>query len=163
MKNYKITSTGLFMTILLARDNFDSFLMQDAKITTALSYTIDGRIHKDFYDTAEREDITNEFIAWSEVKKVCHELIKGKRTPLSFNINLMTDKTLTERIINEASTAITPGNVDSMNLFIRYDGQTVSIVTSVSLNIFTLDKSLEEYFDKWVNGFLTGNAIEFEV
>src|SRR5574344_1330903 len=87
MQALQITSLKPFMNALLAGDLFDIFLLEEALIATAATYTIDGRINKDFYTTEEWNDKQlhpHEFVAWQEMKPICFNLIKGKRTPLQF-------------------------------------------------------------------------------
>ena len=49
-----ITSMKTFMNQLLAGDAFDCFLLEEAIISTANTYTIDGHINVDFYPMEER-------------------------------------------------------------------------------------------------------------
>ena len=47
----KINDVKNFMNQLLIGDTFDSFSLVEASITTFSNFTIDGKIHKDFFDT----------------------------------------------------------------------------------------------------------------
>ena len=47
----KINDVKSFMNQLLIGDTFDSFSLVEASITTFSNFTIDGKIHKDFFDT----------------------------------------------------------------------------------------------------------------
>ena len=40
-----------FMNKLLLQDTFDRFLVSEASITTFTTFSIDGQLHADFYDT----------------------------------------------------------------------------------------------------------------
>ena len=77
------------MSQLLISDTFDIFLLEEAVISTSNTYTIAGHINKEFYQEIpmqEKEnslpDICYEFRPWQEMKELCFNLIKGKRTPL---------------------------------------------------------------------------------
>ena len=45
----KINDIKKFMNLLLIRDTFDHFSLVEANITTFSNFTIDGRLHKDFF------------------------------------------------------------------------------------------------------------------
>ena len=71
------------MSKFLAGDAFDSFLLEQATISTYNTFTIDGRQNRDFYTLEEWEDQEirpYEFTAWKKIRPVCFDLIKGKRT-----------------------------------------------------------------------------------
>ena len=83
----QVTALKPFMNALLSGDLFDIFLLEEAKIATAATYTIDGRVNTNFFPLEERDDKTLhpfEFTPWSDMKGLCFNLIKGKRTPLHF-------------------------------------------------------------------------------
>ena len=84
MTALEIHSTKNFMKHLLSGDTFDIFLLEEAVISTANTYTIDGHINLDFYPPEERspEAVPYEFRPWTELKGLCFDLIKGKYTPL---------------------------------------------------------------------------------
>ena len=80
-----------FMNHLLVADTFDNFLLEEATISTANVYQIDGHINKEFYATdelTEAQSIPYDFAQWKDMKPLCFNLIKGKRTPLFFKFVL---------------------------------------------------------------------------
>ena len=56
MTSFQITELKSFMGKLLGTDCFDSFLLAGAQVVTAVEYTIDGRIHPEFYPKEELQD-----------------------------------------------------------------------------------------------------------
>ena len=72
------------MSHLLLRDTFDKFSFIEGEITTFNKFTLDGFLHKDFFDEKPARD----YSYWREVRDLCFSLIKGKRTPLHFKIVL---------------------------------------------------------------------------
>ena len=87
----KIMSTKNFMNHLLVTDTFDNFLLSEATISTANTYQIDGHINKEFYSSQDLDmvpPLPYEFSEWKDMKSLCFNLIKGKRTPLFFKIIL---------------------------------------------------------------------------
>ena len=56
MISIELTDTKDFMNKLLRTEIFDNFLLQEAVITKAASYVIDGHLQKDFYSSTELEE-----------------------------------------------------------------------------------------------------------
>jgi hypothetical protein len=82
---------GTFMGKLFSSDSFDSFLLEEASIRTAVTWDLDGHLNKDFYTAEEWDDKTArpwDLLPWSEVRPLCRELIKGKKAPVSFRFVL---------------------------------------------------------------------------
>ncbi len=55
MKQIKILQVKKFMEALLLQEAFDLFDLQSAKVTTYNTFTIDGRVHPDFYGEEKEE------------------------------------------------------------------------------------------------------------
>lgn len=159
----KITSLKNFMNQLLAGDAFDPFLLEEAVITTAVTYTIDGHIHKEFYSEEERgaDMLPYEYQPWSEVKKLCFDLMKGRRTPLHFKFVLhlkpeQTKKLLTKEQVAEASV------IKALALTVKYDEKGALLTTGISYNTFVMDREPEKVWDRAVLQYLAGKGIDFE-
>ncbi len=91
MKAYKIKELKNFMSRLLGSNIFDGFLLAEASISTYNTFFIDGRINKDFFTgDLNNEDALPpyEFSLWQDMRSLCFDLIKGKRTPVSFKFVL---------------------------------------------------------------------------
>ena len=56
MISIELTDTKDFMNKLLRTEIFDNFLLQEAVITKAASYVIDGHLQKGFYSSTELEE-----------------------------------------------------------------------------------------------------------
>ena len=91
----QITSMKLFMLHLLVADTFEPFLLEEAVIGTASTFTLDGHVNPEFYGADDDDKPSWEFRPWSELKGLCFDLVKGKRTPLFFRfvLHLMPEKT----------------------------------------------------------------------
>ena len=78
------------MAKLLTTELFDSFLVEEVTIDTFNTFTIDGRIHKEFYKDSEESQapLSNEFSNWAKIRPIALSLIKGKQTPLGFKFIL---------------------------------------------------------------------------
>ena len=143
------------MSHLLLRDTFNHFSFIEGEITTFNRFSIDGHIHKDFFD----EDPQQEYSLWKDVQEYCLSIIKGKRTPLNFKIILSLAKTDFEAFLKERSLSFRPEDIQGLYLNLRYDGKTLECITGTSMKIFTLDKSLEQEWDKYVQKFF-GEKVE---
>ena len=56
MISYKIKNVKHFMGKFLTTESFDSFLVEEASVSTYNTFLIDGRQNKAFYTTEEWED-----------------------------------------------------------------------------------------------------------
>jgi hypothetical protein len=151
---------GTFMGKLFSSDSFDSFLLEEASIRTAVTWDLDGHLNKDFYTTEEWDDKTARpwnLLPWSEVRPLCRELIKGKKAPVSFRFVLQLKPEYLEKTLHTDTPSSLP--VSALLLNIRYDGSVASILTGVSYSTFTLDKSAEALWDKTVIRFLESREI----
>ncbi len=167
----RITDIKGFMGKLLteAGTAFDGFLLSEAVITTYNTFTIDGHIHPEFYasdhDETENSELSGKVMStWKAMKPICFNLIKGKRTPLNFKLVFCLSPENVEKFLiqSELSNAFRLENINGLILNIKYDGTTLSCVSATSLNLFTLDKSLEHAWDTMICRFLTQNAIAYE-
>lgn len=150
------------MAELLLRETFDNFLFIEGEITTFNKFSIDGYIHKDFYNTGESQPSSQEaYSAWHMLRDYCFSVIKGKRTPLNFRFIFSLSKDETCSIIAENHLDFQPDTVRGLYLNFRYDGSLLTCTSGTSLNTFTLDKSLEHAFDKWMGEFFLAHGINW--
>ncbi len=159
----QITSTKNFMSQLLAGDTFDIFLLEEATIGTANTYTIDGHINTDFYPPEERttEHIPYSFQPWSELKGLCFNLIKGKHTPLFFKFVFHLKPEFTSKLLEQEQSAIDAAHVKALVLTIRYDGTTAVLTTGTSYHTFVMSKEPDSIWDKELVRFLSEKGIDF--
>ena len=160
----KILKQKNFMSKLLTTDLFDDFTVEEVTIDTFNTFTIDGRIHKEFYnDSVTPEEVPkSEFSEWAKIRPIALSLIKGKHTPLGFKFILhLSDKDKLS-ILQESDMDISPDQV-SFGIGIKYSQGEVLITTGVSYTIFTLDKSAEKAWDEYIPSFLESNGIEADL
>ena len=139
-----ICDIKLFTKKLFIGETFDRFLLKEAEIVTFNTFSIDGRVHKSFYSEEERaEGQIEEYSTWKTLRPFCFSLIKGKKLPERFSI-------------------IFPEQVGGLFLNIHYENQHLSCVTGLSLNQFTLDKTLEREWDESIRTFLRKEELPFE-
>lgn len=150
-----------FMSKLLLSETFDTFLFVEGEIVTFNTFTINGRLQKEFFDKDMVPERT--YSLWKDLREYCFSLIRGKRTPLRFKFVFGLSEPNIEKLLKQQDLSFTPQDVQGLYLNISYDGTSLKCVTGTSMNLFTMDKSLEEAWDKMVQKFFTQKEIEFEV
>lgn len=160
----QVTNLKSFMNALLAGDLFDTFLLEKASITTAATYTIDGRLNKDFFSSEEltQNPPMHEFAAWGDMKPLCFQLIKGKRTPLHFQFVLQLMPKHIISILEKANASVSPNLIKGFIVTIRYDGSRATLYTGTSLTTFLPDKEPEQLWDAAFKQYLYKKEISCE-
>ena len=158
-----VDSSKDFMGKLLVSDAFDSFLLQEANIITAVTYTVNGRIHPDFYTEEERISHPEEFIPWSEIRPLIFESVKGKNTPLSLRLTLCLKSEAMNALMQKKNPEATNTGLRALVINIRFESGAVTIMTGTSYDSFVLDRSAEEIWDEAFRQFLTSKEISFTV
>lgn len=155
------------MNALLLSGQFDSFLVEEAVITTFNTFHIDGHLVKDFYsreelETLEENQQSTVFSYWSDIRPVCFQLIKGKKTPVFFKVVLHAAPQLIEKTAANPECGVAASLIRSLVLNIRYDNGKVVCITGSALTTFVMDKSVDRLWDAYVRQLLSGFGLEFE-
>ncbi len=161
----ELTDVKDFMNKLLRSEVFDHFQMQEAVITSAATYTINGQITKGFYSEEELSELNLEgfrFLPFSMLKSNCFDLIKGKKTPSAFRFVFLLSPANMEKTIKAVGSSYTPSDVTGMYINLKYQNQLLSLTTGIAYNIFSTDKTLEAEWDKMIIKFLKQHEIAFE-
>lgn len=160
----QITSLKTFMNQLLAGDTFDSFLLEEAVISTANTFTIDGHINTDFYPPEERgsDCIPYEFQPWSEIKGLCFHLIKGKNTPLYFKFVLHLKPETAAALLIKENCSVDVSQIKALVLNIKFDNSKAVLTTGTSFRTFIMDKEPDSIWDRAVTGYLAQKGLGFE-
>lgn len=159
-----IEQVGDFMNKLLLRDVFDGFDFINGDVTTFAAFTIDGRLHRDFYSSDEQEAAgSREFAAWSEMKPRVLGLIRGKNTPLSFHFVLRLSDRNTAALLQRGGLEELLPQVEGLYLNIRFKGGELDCVTGVSCRTFLTGKDLDFLWDRAAAHFLSQSGIASEV
>ena len=166
MISFQIEDVKNFMNKLLLGGTFDAFHVVEGSVITYNTFHIDGHLHPDYYSKEEQEALglsTRRFSRWQEVKPFCLELIKGKRTPLGFHFTFQLSPENTEKLLSQTASPFSPGDVNGLALNIRYEDGHVICTTALSLNLFTMDKSLEHAWDQMVKKFFLKQDLAFHL
>ena len=153
------------MNKLLLTSTFDNFLLVEGSVVTHSTFRMEGRLHRDYYTPEELEDASlaeREFVLWKDLKPFCLELIKGKKTPLSFKFTFQLSKENTVKLFQSCGiTSLRPENVAGLLLNVRYENGELCCITATNLTLFTLDKTLEQAWDEMVKRFFAKQEIDF--
>lgn len=149
------------MSKLLLSDTFDTFLFIEGEIVTFNTFSMDGYLKKDFFE----KDMTpsRSYSLWKDIRDYAFSLIRGKRTPLSFRFVFGLSDTNIEKLLIQQGLSFAPSDVRGLYLNLKYDGQNLTCITGTSMNLFTMDKSLEEAWDKMVQKFFFTKEITAEL
>ena len=143
------------MNKILLTDTFDHFLLSEATVVTYNSFIIDGHLNKDFFSEEELQEFGGETMSkWSQIRPFCLQQIKGKKQPISFKFIYILSNEDTNKLLEESGL--------NYKFHISYRNNQLSCVTGTSLKTFTLDKTLEQYWDKKVQEFLKKSEITYE-
>ncbi len=165
MKAYQIKFTKPFMNMLLASEEFDTFLVEEVSITTFNTFHIDGHIVKEFYnkdDLTENDSVLPSLSAWSAIRPICFQLIKGKKPPVSFRVVLYAPQSWLEALAANEECEVNTSLIQSLVLNIRYDNGHVTCITGSSFTTFIMDKSVDRLWDSEVKQLLTKMQLDFE-
>lgn len=149
------------MAKLLLSETFDPFYFIEGEIVTFNTFTLDGYLKKDFFEQEEAPE--REYALWKDVREFCFSLIKGKRTPLSFKFVLGLSDSNIEKLLLQQGLDFKPQDVQGLYINLKYDGQKLQCVTGTAMNLFTMDKSLEQAWDMMVQKFFAQKEIKYEV
>lgn len=156
-----LTDVKECMGKLLLSETFDPFYFIEGEIVTFNTFTMDGYLKKDFFDAENAPE--REYALWKDVREFCFSIIKGKRTPLSFKFVLGLSDSNIEKLLLQQELNFKPQDVRGLYINLKFDGQNLQCVTGTAMNLFTMDKSLEQAWDKMVQKFFAQKEIKYEV
>lgn len=162
MKQIKILQVKKFMEALLLQEAFDLFDLQSAKVATYNTFTIDGRVHAEFYGE-EKEEHPEVFSSWKQMRGLVKDLIRGKHTPLSFLLVLRLKEEEEQKVLS-----LTEEEKERMKntygfvLSIKYQDGSITLTTGVEYKVFTMDREAEGRWDAALPPLLSRKAISFE-
>lgn len=155
MISLKINDIKNFMSSLLVGNTFDFLSVSEVSLTTFNTFHINGHINKNFYTTEELENLKDkEFSSWSQIKPICYSLIKGTKTPDKFKITFCLPNGDFDTMIEKSGANLKADNISGLYVHFTYENSVLSAITATSLSIFTMDKTLDKYWDDTIQSFL---------
>lgn len=161
----KLTNIKDFMNKLLRTELFDHFLLQEATITGAASFVIDGHIHKDFFSQEEFDELELAgcpALPFSMLRANCFDLIKGKKIPSYFKFVFLLSPENLSHTLSSLHSSFTPDDLSAVCLNIKFQNQMLVLTTGISYHTFSTDRSLESEWDSLTKRFLNQHQISFE-
>jgi hypothetical protein len=161
----KIIDVKDFMNQLLIRETFDRFELLEASITTFNTFSIDGKLQADFFDTDTKDMLTRtsrNYSLWKEVKPYCFSIIRGKHTPLHFKIIFQLPAGQVRSFSEGGKSSFSAEQIRGVYLNLQYKDQILMCTTGVSLNTFLPDKTPEHLWDASVLEFFRKHHLIFE-
>lgn len=150
-----------FMNKLFKDITFDEFEVVSVDISQGINYSIDGKRDLDFYTNTEEEETTSDqtFIKWSNLKSTVFSIIKGNKTPSLMKIVLMVSNKNKQNLVIKSNSEYQPENINGFYLNIIFDPSGLKVITGTNYKLFSLDKSVENYFDDSIIKFFVKNEI----
>lgn len=155
-----------FMNKLLCSDLFDHFLLPEATIQTYVNHTIDGHLNPDFFqpEDAQYDLLSQTAISpFSLLRPVCYQLIKGTHTPLAFKFVFQLSPENQRRTIEKSGCSFRSEDITGMFVNLKFQDQKLTCTTGISYRIFSMDKSLEQEWDRLITVFFKNHKIPYEV
>lgn len=163
------------MSMLLLKDAFDAFFLEEAEVLTYAKLQINGRRNKNWYAGETDNDITydnitrdgegsfTELVRWKETRHVFFEYIKGKKTPDLFKVSLKADSSMAEIFLKDSGFYEKYlQEKPELHMQLRYENGLLCVVTGIYNNNFTLDKSVENAWDEAVVRWFRQNKVAME-
>lgn len=165
MTALQITEIGSFLNRLLKDGLFDRFLLREATIVRSVSFTIDGAVNPDFFDAgeAEQEGLSGlKYLPFGRIRPVCFELMKGRKKPSYFKFVFQLSPQNQQSTIERSGSGFRTEDVSAMYINLTYRNEILVCTTGISYRLFSLDRSLEQEWDRLVSLFLRKNEIACE-
>lgn len=158
-----ITDIKDFMNQLLVKDSFDSLLLCEATLHTATTLSISGKLNMDFFDTAEKETMTETtYASWSMLKPLFFQAVKGKKTPSAFKLVFMLPKHNQDVLVLKHNLPLSSEDIAGLYFNVYFEENKLSLTSGTSMRIFTTDKRIEQIWDDSLRGFLASHHIHLE-
>lgn len=157
MISIEIEQVKTFMAGLLTGPLCDQFMLYEGRLSMEILYEFNGKMLEDFYDTDEWEILRKyPYIPWKIEKQKIFALIKGKKTPLSFQFVLMLEPKRMEDFLLKYNIQERPQEIGGLFLNLYFDRGNLRCTTGVSRKTFVPDKTLELAWDEEMTTFLKG-------
>jgi len=159
MQQIIIEKTVNFSQKLFYGQIFDEFLFLEGHIVTNCSFSLNGRLNKSFYTEEDYNSLEEpKLTTWQNIKPVYRQILADTdnldKFPVKFSVILTLSPNQTKKLLAGSDSDIAFENIEGLHLNIKYENGILTCTTGTSLKIFTLDKSLENYFDKYTENFL---------
>ncbi len=157
----KIKKTREFMNKFLMTGAFSDFLLVEATVITSVTYTVDGRVRKEFYTKEEREEQKlYEFAEWEAIRPGVVQMIKGKHTPLLMKLFLAWKPEKAAALSDEGQQ---DAAIKNLLCTVKYENGNITLTGGISYQGFTMDKNPEKSWDLTLCRLLDEMELEYEI
>lgn len=140
---------------LFIKESFDYFLVHEVQITTFNTFTINGHIHSDFYNSDELSHLRDQTLSdWKTLRPICFNLIKGQKLPLQFRLVFTLSRSNMDKFIAEYHLESFKDSIQGLYLNFHYEHGQLLLHTGTSLSIFSMDRSVENAWDDIIQRIL---------
>ncbi|NLK20842.1 MAG: hypothetical protein GX308_01875 [Epulopiscium sp.] len=141
------------MNELLKGNLFNEFETRSCEIHTITKFNIDGILNKSFISIDEQEPYNRSYVLWEEIKPHIFNIIKGERPPTYFKVIFSAGETIISKF---------PEDISALFINLIYNQGNFSCTSGIAVKAFTLDKSSEYQWDKYVLSFFKKAGILVE-
>ena len=160
MRVYRLFDNKNVMAHILTKDTFDNFLLSEVKISGKASLHLTGSPASGFFSEEELDE--RGYVTYGVLRPICLEMIKGTKTPESFTFMFLLPSKELEGFLDETESTLQPFDVENLSFLVRFKDGELTLTTGSAFKIFTMDKSINDAWEKWVQNFLHEKGISFE-
>ena len=163
MISLNMIEVKVFMSKLLASNTFDSFLLREMELQTFTGFTITGQLNEAFFSKDELEVREEQkAVSWGDVRQIAFSMIKGNKTPLSLKIVFQLPNKQCEALLESIGGRFRLEDIGGLYFNIRFEKGELRVITGTAIKTFTMDKTLEQEWDRMVKEILKEQGILFE-
>lgn len=134
--------------LLFVQETFDRFLMREAHFVTGVTIDLDGQLNPDYFDTDELSALPDQDTAtWGSMKKLCFQIIKGKKLPKRFQIVLKLAEADIPAWLMKNGLNLASETVRGLFITFRYENQRLTCTSGTALSVFLMNKTIEQAWD----------------
>ncbi|MDO4649345.1 MAG: DUF5721 family protein [Eubacteriales bacterium] len=160
MRAFEITDLKDFTGKLFLGTLFDDFYLKEASFTTYATFTIDGFLQKNFYDTEEQKDLESSgqtLASWNTLKSIAFQIIRGKRSPLQFHMVLALSPEACEKFFDSSFST----EQASYYINLQFRSGKLLCTTGMSIRTFAPGLHMNSSWDDAVSTFFKKGQISF--
>ena len=162
MLAFQFDEVKKFMSLLFQNNDFDFFLVKEASVQTAVSFSVNGRRNMAFYDDAEAESLPDQrFITWGELKPQIFQMIRGSKTPHFMALTFLLPQDMANELLVKSGAGIKPEQLSGAYINIRFQAGKLRLVTAVGFETFLQGKAFEHEFDRYITQFLNTGQVSY--
>lgn len=138
-----------FLNKLYQENRFQSFLLFEARIKSVNDYYINGKVNTDLLNIDDRDNY-KQYITWDSIKEDFFYLYNKNKDMINGKIILMFNPDNVKKLIEMNNIPVSEKEVGALFLNINIEFKNIYITTGISMNNFSLDKTLENVWDSTV-------------